>query len=344
MKLPIGEVVKVLSARREAGQEAQGVVRLSVMVALAGPVELGVAVRAALRPVRAGGRLHVEGFRPDALPQVNALSDAAVILCASQGAGPEAAAALWRAYAQAGVPCVVCGLFCDADEAAACDAALAEGGVEASDMLLGLDAAVVCKALGRWLVESLPDEAAAAAAANFPCCRRAMALELVSQACGSNAAVGLLGFVPGADLPVMTVTQVSLALRIASIYGIPLSSERVREVAAVVAGAFGLRAGARLLVRALPLPAFLVRAGVGAGGTYAVGRALIAYFERLSAAGEPPAACSPGAVPAASAPAVDASVSTPAGPGASAPATTRADAPAADPAPSDSAFAEGEAR
>ena len=287
MKLPIGEVVKVLSVRREAGQEAQGVVRLSVMVALAGPAELGQAVREALRPLRAGGRLHVEGFRPEALPQVNALSDAAIILCAGEGAGPQAASRLWRAYAQAGVPCVVCGLFSDTQEAAACDAALGEGGVEAGDMLLGLDAAVVCEALGAWLVERLPEEPAAAAAANFPCCRRAMALALVNEACGSNAVVGLLGFIPGADLPVMTVTQVSLALRIAAIYGVPLGAERAREVAAVVVGAFGMRGVARLLVRALPLPAFVVRAGIGAGGTYAVGRALVAYFERLAAAGEP---------------------------------------------------------
>ena len=287
MKIPVGEVAKILSARREAGQEAQGVVRLSVMVALEGPVELGRAVRAALRPARSGGRLHVEGFRSSHAPQVNALSDAAVILCAQSEGAPEAASALWRSYAQAGVPCVVCGLFDAAAEAQACEALLVGGGVEEGDLLLGLDPTTVTTALGAWLVEHLPEEAASAAAANFPCCRRAMALSLVTEACGSNAVVGLLDVIPGADLPVMTVTQASLALRIASIYGVPLTAERARELAAVVAGAFGLRGVARALVRVLPLPAFVVRAGVGAGGTYAVGRALIAYFERLADAEAP---------------------------------------------------------
>ena len=293
MKVPVSEVAKILSARREAGQEAQGVVRLSVMVDLAGPVELGRCLRAALRPQRSGGRLHVEGFHAGGLPQVNALSDAAVVLCAGAGESPEAAAALWRAYAQAGVPCVVCGLFDGPDEAAGCEARLTGDGVDEADLLLALDADAAVQALGEWLVASLPEEAAAAAASNFAFCRRALALSLVGGASGSNALVGLVALIPGADLPVMTATQVSLALRLAAIYGVPLTAERLREVAAIVASAFGMRGVARLLVRALPLPAFLVRAGIGAGGTYAVGRALISYFERLTAVGPGVDAVSP---------------------------------------------------
>lgn len=287
MKIPFAEIAQILSARRDAGREADEVVRLSVMVALEGPVELGRAVREGLRPSRAGGRLHVEGFKVGSLPQVNALSDAAVILCAEAEGAPQAAASLWRAYAQAGVPCVVLGLFDAGADAAACEAQLVQGGVEEADLLLGLNPDDVVTALGGWLVERLPEGAAASAAANFPCCRRAMALALVRDACSSNAVVGLLGFVPGADLPVMTVTQLTLVVRIASIYGVPLDADRLREAAVVVASAFGMRGVARLLVRALPIPAFVVRAGVGAGGTYAVGCALASYFERLAGQGQP---------------------------------------------------------
>lgn len=286
MKIPVSEVRKAAKARTRAAQEQTGVVRLSVMVAAACPLALARAVREALRPARAGGRLHVEAFGPHAAPAANALSDAALVLV---GAGESlgAAARLVLAYARAGVPVAVGGLFEDAGRAEEAEDALVAGGVPETALFLGLEPGVVVSALGAWLVSALPEEQAAAAAANFPCCRHARAASLVAASARSNALVGLAGFVPGADLPVMTLEQVALALRLAAVYDQPLDVTRLREIAPVVAGAFGMRGVARALARLLPVPGVLVRCAVGGTGTYAVGQALMAYFEALQTQGVP---------------------------------------------------------
>lgn len=284
MKIPVSEMRKAAKARGSAEAEAGGVVRLSVMVASGCPAALARAVRAGLRPAKAGGRLHVEAFGAH-LPAANALSDAAVVLV-GEGSDLARASELALAYAQAGVPVVVGGLFADAAAAQAAEQELVDGGVSEDDLYCGLVPDDVVAALGGWLVRELPEDQAAAAAANFACCRRARARALIAEATSSNALVALLGFVPGADLPAMTLQQVSLALRLAAVYDQPLDARRARELAAVVAGAFGMRGAARALARLLPVPGVLVRLGVGAGGTYAVGQALAAYFEALGEEGE----------------------------------------------------------
>ena len=55
-----------------------------------------------------------------------------------------------------------------------------------------------------------------------------------------NAGVGLVVFIPGADLPIMTLNQAKMLLQIAAAYGEPMGKERVKELAAVVGGAFAL--------------------------------------------------------------------------------------------------------
>ena len=291
MRIPVSEMRKAAKARGSAAAESGGVVRLSVMVAAGCPADLARAVRAGLRPAKAGGRLHVEAFGAH-LPAANALSDAAVVLV-GEGSDLARASELALSYAQAGVPVVVGGLFAEADAAVCAEQALVDGGVPEPDVYCGLLPGDVVAALGGWLVSELPEEQAAAAAANFPCCRRARAQALIAEATSSNALVALLGFVPGADLPAMTLQQVSLALRLAAVYDQPLDARRARELTAVVAGAFGMRGAARALARLLPVPAVLVRLGVGAGGTYAVGQALAAYFEALGEREAEPGACAP---------------------------------------------------
>ena len=66
---------------------------------------------------------------------------------------------------------------------------------------------------------------------------------------------------------------------IAAAYGESLSTERIKELACVVAGGFACRAVARQLVGVVPALGWAVKAGIGYSGTYAMGRAAIAYFE-----------------------------------------------------------------
>ena len=271
------QIFKAFSSRRQAAADETAQVRLAVAVDLGADRELARAVRAALLPRTATAKLYVAGYGPrGGMPAVNGLSDAAVVL-----AGPSAvsAAALWRAYGAAGVPCCVL-----AGPAAA--RAAAEAGVRGGDVL-ACDAAGVAEGLGSWLVGALP-ERASALGAGFACCRRARALLAAREAARGNALVGALPAFDGADLPVMLAAEVAMLWRIAGAYGLPLDVSRAAELAAVAASSFGLRGVSRAAVRALPLPAFAVRAGVAAAGTYAMGRALMALYERMGELDGPP--------------------------------------------------------
>ena len=86
-------------------------------------------------------------------------------------------------------------------------------------------------------------------------------------------------FIPGADMPIMTLNQAKMLLQIAAAYGEPLDIHRVKELAAVVGGAFACRTAARQLTGLVPALGWAVKAGIGYAGTFAMGRAAIEYFE-----------------------------------------------------------------
>ena len=94
-----------------------------------------------------------------------------------------------------------------------------------------------------------------------------------------NAGVGLLFIIPGADMPVMTLNQAKMLLQIAAAYGQPLSAERIKELAAVVGGAFLFRNIARTAVGVVPVLGWAIKGAVGFAGTEAMGHAAIEYFE-----------------------------------------------------------------
>ena len=94
-----------------------------------------------------------------------------------------------------------------------------------------------------------------------------------------NAGVGLLFLIPGADLPVMTLNQAKMLLQIAAAYGQSIDAGRVRELAALVGGAFACRAVARQLAAAVPVLGWAVKAAVGYSGTFAMGRAAVEFYE-----------------------------------------------------------------
>lgn len=272
------QVLKGFASRRRAAEDASETVRVAVAVDTGADSGLARAVRGALRPCTATAKLYVAGFGPGAMPVVNGLSDVAVVL-----AGPlaGASAAVWRAYGAAGVPC--CVLVLSRDLAVARD--LLAAGVSAGDVLV-CDGTGAAGVLGGWLVGALPEHASALGA-GFPCCRRARALLAVREASRGNALVGALPVLDGADLPVMLATEVAMVWKLAGAYGLPLDASRAAELGVVAAASFGLRGTARAAVRALPLPAFAVRAGVAAAGTYLMGRALVALYERMGALGGP---------------------------------------------------------
>lgn len=86
-------------------------------------------------------------------------------------------------------------------------------------------------------------------------------------------------FVPGADMPVMTLNQIKMILQVASVYNQAMSVERAREIMVVVGSGFALRTAARQLAGLVPGFGWAVKAGIGYSGTLALGYAALEFFE-----------------------------------------------------------------
>ena len=133
--------------------------------------------------------------------------------------------------------------------------------------------------MGEWVVAACREKRLALAL-SFPFVRRPLSLEAVSATSLQNAGIGLVLFIPGADMPLMTLNQAKMLLQIAAAYGEPMSAARAKELAAIVGGAFACRSVARQVAGALPAIGWAVKAGVGYAGTKAMGLAAVEYFER----------------------------------------------------------------
>ena len=116
-------------------------------------------------------------------------------------------------------------------------------------------------------------------ARRLPVLRRAVCDELIRRYARKNGLVGAAVFVPGVDMPVLTLNQIRLVLRIAQAYGHELDRERVLEILPVVAGGLGLRTLARELLDLVPVAGWLLKGAVAYAGTRAVGEAAVRYFE-----------------------------------------------------------------
>jgi uncharacterized protein (DUF697 family) len=132
------------------------------------------------------------------------------------------------------------------------------------------------------------DEKAYALAGKLPAIRREVAEGIVERFARQNAVLGAAVFIPGADMPVMTLNQIRMVLRLAGAYGEKLDRERAVEILGVVGAGLGFRAVARQFVGLVPLAGWAVKGAIGYAGTRVLGEAAIRYFESggLSAAAE----------------------------------------------------------
>ena len=117
-------------------------------------------------------------------------------------------------------------------------------------------------------------------ASNFPFMRIAAANRAITSAAIANMATGALAFVPGADFPVMALTEVGMVLKMSSMFGYKLEPERGYEIAAVLAAGLALRGIARVACRSAGRASFIVKAAIAAAGTYGMGRVLASAYER----------------------------------------------------------------
>jgi uncharacterized protein (DUF697 family) len=116
-------------------------------------------------------------------------------------------------------------------------------------------------------------------AARLPFVRAAVVKHIIDTTARQNGVVGAVVFIPGADMPVMTLNQVRMVLRIAAAYGEDVGSQRALEILSVVGAGFGFRALGRQALDAVPLAGWVVKGALGYGATVSLGKATVRYFE-----------------------------------------------------------------
>ncbi|HEY5506476.1 MAG TPA: DUF697 domain-containing protein, partial [Coriobacteriia bacterium] len=268
MNLPV-DVRALYDAGKRLKEDRERPVRLAVLVEADAPDALIEAARAELNPKTAGGTVDVELIEPGCTLRVHPQTDAVIVLA---GSGASVGGVL-RDLRERAIPTAVVAVR---DDRTAFSRLLHH---PENDTLVDLDPVELIRGrLADWSMSRL-ERLRTALGHNFEFVRRAVARDAVRRCAWQNAAIGIVVFIPGADMPLMTMNQGRMLLQIAAAYGQPLETERVKELAAVVAGGFLFRTFARELVGLIPGFGWAVKGGIAYSGTLAMGSAAIAYFE-----------------------------------------------------------------
>jgi uncharacterized protein (DUF697 family) len=267
MALPL-DLRDLMSAGTKLRAEREKQVRIAVYVDADAPEAAVDALKEALRPQMSTARLHVEPVLPGDVYVVDDLADAVVAL-----AGPSESLA--PSLARARETFTPTALLVLGETR---DGASRRLGHPLLDTLTGDTPDELVAHLGKWFTDRV-DGKRVALAANFDFIRRAVAEEAVKNTAFQNGVIGGVAIIPGADMPLMTVNQAKMVLQIAAAYGQPLDATRIKELAAVVGGAFAMRTIARQVLTLVPGFGWAIKAGIGYSGTLAMGYATIEYFE-----------------------------------------------------------------
>lgn len=271
MAMPI-DIKDLVRSGTRLREDREKPVHLVVAIEPDAPDALIDVLRTHLRPVTTGARVTVEVVEDRASHPLQSAD--ALIAVAGGGTAPLRQALDAAAYAR--IPRVVVALGGGPTVDDLADAL----GQPLADILVGDDASdVVSDRLARWLADEISSKRLALAH-NFAFMRRAVAEEAVRVTAWQNALIGTVLVIPGADMPLMTANQAKMLLQIAAAYGEPLGTERLKDLAAVVGAGFAFRTAARQVVGLVPVLGWAVKGGFAYGGTVAMGKAAIAYFEQ----------------------------------------------------------------
>ena len=117
-------------------------------------------------------------------------------------------------------------------------------------------------------------------ASRLPPLRRVVAERIVRRVSRQNGVLGAAIFIPGADLPALTLNQLRMIFRIGAAYGERIDRERAAELVAVVGAGVAFRTVAREVLGFVPVAGWAVKGSIAYTGTRALGEAAIRYFER----------------------------------------------------------------
>jgi uncharacterized protein (DUF697 family) len=127
------------------------------------------------------------------------------------------------------------------------------------------------------ITDAHPDLAVALGRA-LPGYRRQVANRIVRNASVFNALIGAEP-IPGLDIPFLLAIQARMVLRIAAIFGEPMSVQHAKELVATIVGGMALRYLAQEGAKFIPGPGWVVAAAIASAGTWAIGQVAIQYFE-----------------------------------------------------------------
>ncbi len=90
-----------------------------------------------------------------------------------------------------------------------------------------------------------------------------------------NAIVAAVVFIPGADLPALTVNQIRMLVRLGHVHGRGTGRDLLPEAVITVGAGLGLRTVARQLLDFVPVGGWAVKSAVAYTGTRALGEAAV---------------------------------------------------------------------
>lgn len=265
MGLPFDKLVNAFKTGVDAQRASDQPVRVSVYVDDTASTLLVSTARDALVPQTTTGLVRVA--RLDGAEDPRHDTDVAVILTN----GSSRLEAACHRLVVAGIPTAIV-----AEDAEA--APFVVGDPPMLGVIAASDSTVLLDRLARWILDRT--DKAPAFAANFPFMRSVAARGIVISASASNAVTGALVLIPGADYPVMTLAQVGMMLKLASMYDKPLRVDRLYDAAGVAVAGLALRSVSRALSSRAGRGAFAVKALVGGCGTAAMGYCLCQLYQR----------------------------------------------------------------
>ena len=277
MKIPVDNVVEVLTTAVDIKAAAKQVVSVNVLIDETSSPELQAFVRSGFTSDSPNSRLMVSYF-PTQTPDASVASDIVVIVA---GSSPDVGR-IASDYSQACEKVLVI-----TDQASqVMDAAAAGGNPLSPDNVIscegGFDEQLktqLSELIGRWIVGNVDEKERLAFSLAFPFVRRPLALDAINRTSVQNAGLGVVVFIPVADMAVMTANQIKMVLQIAAAYGQPLDADRIKELVVVVLNAFLCRGVARELSRFVPVLGWAIKGGIGYAGTWSIGHAALEYFE-----------------------------------------------------------------
>ncbi len=119
-------------------------------------------------------------------------------------------------------------------------------------------------------------------AARLPVLRPAVCSRLIDLYAKQNGKIAVAVFVPGVDMPILTLNQTRLVFRIALAYGIDVDRNRAGELiglVGIVGAGFSFRAVARGLLDFVPVGGWAVKGAIAYTGTRTIGEAAVRFFE-----------------------------------------------------------------